>query len=227
MRFPPLFPGVFVRRDNRFRATVWVDGRETAAHVANSGRLTDLFVQGRPVWLAKASSSRRKTAFDLKLVELPEGLVSVDARLPNPLFVEAVKAGRLPGFRYPIIQSEVRRGESRLDFRLSGAESVCWVETKSVTLVEGEIARFPDAPTSRGARHLAALLAARQVGERAVVVFVVQRMDAVAFTPHERADPYFAMALRRVAAAGVEVCAFRCRVSLHEIVIMDEIPVLL
>ncbi len=227
VRFPPLIPGVFVRRDNRFRATVLLDGRETWAHVANSGRLTDLFIEGRPVWLARADAPRRKTAFDLKLVKTPSGLVSVDARLPNPLFTEAVEAGKLDGFQYPNIEREVRRGESRLDFRLSGPQGVCWVETKSVTLVEEGVALFPDAPTARGARHLSALLAARQSGERAAVAFIIQREDASAFAPHDRADAHFASELRRVAAAGVEVWAFRCRVSLRKIVIIDEAPVLL
>ena len=87
MNFPSLTPGFFVRRDNRFRATVRVDGAAVAAHVANSGRLADLFVPDRPVWLAHATTPGRKTAYDLKLVELDGVLVSVDARLPNPLAV--------------------------------------------------------------------------------------------------------------------------------------------
>lgn len=213
MNQPPLIPGKFVRRDNRFRATVLVNGRIAAAHVPNSGRLGELLTPGRPVWLRTAGSGTRKTAFDLKLVALGDVLVSVDARLPNPLFAAAVRAGLLPQFPYTQIQGEVTYGDSRLDFRLGDGEDACWVETKSVTLVENSTARFPDAPTERGRRHLQTLITLRQQGYRAAVVFVIQRPDATAFAPHETADPAFADALRAAAAAGVEVHAYICDVS--------------
>ena len=100
MILPPLLPGRFVRRDNRFRATVRVAGKLAAAHVANSGRLKDLFVPERPVWLAPAARTGRKTDYDLKLVDLEGTLVSVDARLPNPLFAEALAAGIIPELPY-------------------------------------------------------------------------------------------------------------------------------
>jgi sugar fermentation stimulation protein A len=90
MRFPKLISGRFIRRDNHFRATVLVAGREAKAHVRNSGSLRDLFTPGRPVWLAPAAKPGRKTAFDLQLVELESGLFSVDAHLPNRLFATAV-----------------------------------------------------------------------------------------------------------------------------------------
>ena len=159
MQFPELAQGFFLRRDNRFRATVIVDGQEAWAHVPNSGRLTDLFVPDRPVWLARAANPARKTSYDMKLVELSSCLVSVDARLPNPLFAEAVETGRLAGFNYPKIEREVTVGGSRIDFRLSGTDGICWVETKSVTQVEDGIACFPDDPTERGSRHLQELMA--------------------------------------------------------------------
>jgi sugar fermentation stimulation protein A len=227
MRFPLLVPGRFYRRDNRFRATVLVEGEERWAHVPNSGRLTELFVPGQPLWLAPAEADHRKTAFDLKLVAYAGVLVSVDARLPNPLLAEALAGGLLPDFPYPEVAREVILGDSRLDFHLSGPDGVCWLETKSVTLVEEGIARFPDAPTGRGRRHLLELEQACRAGQRAAVVFVIQRPDARAFRPHESADPAFAETLRRVAAAGVEVRALTCHVSLEEIAIAREIPVLL
>ncbi|RME85513.1 MAG: DNA/RNA nuclease SfsA [Caldilineae bacterium] len=227
MNLPPLQPAVFLRRDNRFRATVLVEGEPTAAHVPNSGRLTDLFEPGRRVWVAAAAAPHRKTPFDLKLVQMPTALVSVDARLPNTLFAEALAAGRLPGFPRAQVEAEVRVGNSRLDFRLSGPEGVCWVETKSVTLVEGDVALFPDVPTLRGNRHLEELIALRRQGQQAAVVFVVQRADARAFAPHEPVAPHFAGRLREAHAAGVRVLALRCRVSLESIEIAGSIETLL
>jgi sugar fermentation stimulation protein A len=227
MKFPALIPGRFVNRDNRFRATVKVDGLEQWAHVPNSGRLTELFTPGRPVWLSRVDGGHRKTRFDLKLVEYDFVLVSVDARLPNPLFAEALADGKLPDFSYPVVEREMTLDESRLDFRLSGPAGVCWVETKSVTLVEQGVARFPDAPTGRGSKHLQTLIKARRSGADAAVVFVVQRPDARQFKPHQQADPIFAKNLRQAAEANVRVLAYNCHVSMNSISLQGRIPVAL
>ncbi len=225
MKLPRLVRGQFLRRDNRFRATVSVAGEESWAHVANSGRLGELFTPGRSIWLAPANSDHRKTAYDLKLVEFASVLVSVDAHLPNPLLAEALANEKLPDYCFPEITREVTYGGSRLDFRLSRHGEICWVETKSVTLVENGTALFPDAQTSRGRRHLLELINARESGHRAAVIFVVQRPDAVRLVPHREADPEFAATLRLAAEVGVEVRAFACQVSLEEIIIDGEIPV--
>jgi sugar fermentation stimulation protein A len=226
-------PGRFLRRENRFRAAVSVEGADLVAHVPNSGRLTELLVPGRPVWLALRLRSGqaprhgegRRTAGDLLLVEYAGALVSVDARLPGPLCVEALRSGRLAMDGYDHIAAEAPLGASRIDLRLTGPAGVCWVECKSVTLVEGDVARFPDAPTLRGRRHVQELSAAVGAGESAVIVFVVQRPDAAAFAPHHEADPALAAALQEAAARGVAVRAFTCRVTLEAIAIEREIPV--
>jgi sugar fermentation stimulation protein A len=225
MRIPPLIPGRFVRRDNRFRATVTVNGTTAWAHVPNSGRLTELFTPGRAVWLAPVDASHRRTSYDLKLVEFASVLVSVDARLPNPLFEEALAGKGLPDFPHSRIEREVNVGGSRLDFRLTGNQGICWVETKSVTLVEEGVALFPDAPTSRGRRHLRELACARESGDQAAVVFVIQRTDANCFRPHHSADPEFSDALRQAADLGVAVRAFTCEVTTGDITLAREIPV--
>ena len=225
MRYSGLVKGVFRKRDNRFRATVSVGGLETWAHVPNSGRLGELFTPGRQIWLTPAGNPDRKTSYDLKLVEFESVLASVDARLPNPLFAEAVAEKTISGFDYETVRPEVTRGDSRLDFRLSGSEGVRWVETKSVTLVRDGTAFFPDAPTERGRKHLEELMDIAAGGESAAVVFVVQRPDALRFSANREEDPEFAVTLQRAAENGVSVRAFNCEVSLVEICISHEIPV--
>lgn len=231
VKLPRLIPGRFLQRDNRFRATVIVNGNEAWAHVPNSGRLEELFTPGRSVWLAPAVGSHRKTDYDLKLVDFDSVLVSVDARLPNPLFAEALADGRLSGFPSEIVRPEVTYGSSRLDFKLSGAgspsgiKSVCWVETKSVTLVREGAALFPDAPTSRGRRHLMSLIQISRSGGETAVVFVIQRPDARYFSPHREADPAFAETLDQAATVGVQIQAFTCQVSLDEVTIGNEVSV--
>ncbi len=225
MRLPPLQPARFLERINRFRAAIEIGGRRADAHVPNSGRLSELFTPGAPVWVSRAEGADRKTAYDLRLVEHAGVLVSIDARLPAPLVAEAWAHQRLPGFaRYDMLAREVRIGASRLDLHLARADERCWIEAKSVTLVEEGIAYFPDAPTSRGVRHLEELIRLRARGDRAAVIFVVQRPDALAFAPHPSADPAFARALAAAAQAGVEIHAFTCRVSRHEIALDHPIP---
>jgi sugar fermentation stimulation protein A len=224
---------VFVRRDNRFRVQVQVGGRTEPAHLPNSGRLGELLVPGRKVWLNPADlvgSPKRRTAYDLALVEYRERLVSVDARLPGHVVADALRLRQLPGFEgYITVRREVRLGESRIDFRLDadGEVPACWLEVKSVTLVEDEVARFPDAPTLRGRRHVRELVRAVEQGERAAVVFVIQRDDGQRFTPHDEADPGFGQALREAAQAGVQIFAWRCRVSLKAIQLLDRVQVVL
>ena len=229
MRVPgPLVEGTFVRRDNRFRATVLVDGEEAWAHVPNSGRLHELFVPGIPVLLRPANNPDRRTAYDLLMVIVDGQLVSLDSRLPSRLVAEAVRRRALPEFRgYETVREEVRMGRSRIDVLLEGTHGRCWIEAKSVTLVEEGIAYFPDAVTARGKRHVEDLAEAVAHGDRAAVVFVIQRSDAVGFRPHDASDPEFGRALRAAAASGVEVYAYRCRVTREEIFITERVPVML
>jgi sugar fermentation stimulation protein A len=220
----------FLARPNRFVARVELAGEETLVHVANTGRLRELLQPGRTVYLSPQPKPERKTRFDLQLVALGPGpgerLVSADSRLPPGLVEEAFLAGRLSQFSgYELVRREVTFGDSRLVLELLGPEERCLIEVKSVTLIEKGVARFPDAPTDRGRRHLRTLMRARVEGHRAAVVFVVQRDDASAFTPTEEPPPAFGDALWEAHDAGVEVYTYRCAVSLSDIGITDEIDV--
>ena len=226
MRFDTLVEARFIRRLNRFAALVDLDGKDIHIHVANSGRMRELLFEGRRVLLKPAVGDHRQTSFDLALVDLGHTLASADARLPNLLIYEALKEGRLPQFAgYDDILKEVTYGESRLDLALDGTEGRCYLEAKSVTLVTDGTGLFPDAPTSRGLKHMLSLSKATRQGHRAAAIFVVQRDDAQALTPNDDADPQFGVALRRAVEDGVEVYSYRCRVSTREIVLADELPV--
>ena len=224
---PHLEEGHFISRLNRFAALVEVAGREEMVHVANSGRLRELFEPGRRMLLAPAPGEHRKTRYDLALVDLGHTLVSADARLPNGLVAEALGKGALAPFsEFPEVRREVTFGESRLDLMLESATGRCYLETKSVTLVEDDgVALFPDAPTTRGVKHLHTLIQVAAEGHRAGVIFVVQRSDAGCLRPHDSSDPEFGAALREAKAAGVEVRAYGCRVTPEEILLGDPVPV--
>ncbi len=140
-------------------------------------------------------------------------------RVTRLLYV-SIRADRLEEFAgYAEVRREVTYGPSRLDLVLEGGPDGgrCFIEAKSVSLVKDGVALFPDAPTQRGRHHLGELARAKAEGHRAAVVFVVQRDDATRFSPHDEADPAFGQALREAAQAGVEVYAYKCRVSEGEV----------
>ncbi len=252
MRLPPLVEARFVSRLNRFAATVSLDGREVTVHVANSGRMRELFQPGNLCYLTEQPAPHRKTRYDLALVAIDASpatasvreptapyaadrppiqrrtLVSADARLPNALVFEAWRDDALPHLGgYPTARREVRYHDSRLDLVLQSPDGDCYVEIKSVTLVQDGVARFPDAPTDRGRRHVATLVRAVEEGHRAAAVFVVQRDDATALSPYDANDPDFGDALRDAVSAGVEAYAFTCAVTRESIEIAGEVPLLL
>lgn len=230
MRLPAhLTEAIFLARLNRFAALVRHNGVETLAHVPNSGRLRELLQPGNRVYLTPAPpSATRVTHYDLSLVELNGRLVSADARAATALAYEWLTGRLLPEFEgYSAVQRERAYGDSRIDLLLLGEGLTHYVEVKSVTLVEDGVALFPDAPTTRGRKHLLALLDAVAHGYRASVLFVVQRQDASSFSPHDGADPAFGAVLRRAHAHGVQVLAYTCNLTLQEITLKRSVPVLL
>lgn len=222
-----LLEGRFLARLNRFLATVSVGGEEHSVHVANSGRMRELFTPGARVWVKPVAGGHRKTRFDLALVEAAGVLVSADARLPNALVAEATASGALRQFaEYPEITREATLGESRLDMLLQGPTGRCYVEVKSVTLVEGSVGLFPDSPTARGAKHLQSLIGAVEGGRRAAVVFVVQRPDATAAAINGPADPQLAETFQRALSSGVEAYAYNCSVTPRQVRLDQRIPII-
>jgi sugar fermentation stimulation protein A len=225
-KFPPLIRGIFVERRNRFAALVEVRGRREKVFVPNSGRLKELLAPGAEVFLAEKKASHRVTAYDLALVRHGERLVSVDAHLPNKVVEQALRQGLLEPFAgWEEINREYNYGHSRIDFRLRFVNQACFIEVKSVTLVNDGTAMFPDAPTARGTKHLQELAGAVAEGYRAAALFLIQRDDARAFAPNDATDPVFGAALRAAAGAGVEVYAYRCRVTLEGISVEGQVPV--
>jgi len=186
MQFPTLIPATFIKRNNRFIAGVQLEtGRLASAFVPTTGRLTGALRPGCRVLLEPADDPNRKTAYTLVLTELEQGdLCSVNAIMANRLFYEAVINGHLSAFEYEQVEKEVTLGRSRLDFRLTQGDQVCWVEVKSVTYVRDGVGLFPDAPTGRGRRYLVELAKLVASGDQASAVFIAQRGDAARFAPY-------------------------------------------
>jgi len=217
---------VFIIRQNRFACLVKLSRGKEVVYLPNSGRLDSVLFPGQRVFLVEKPSPFRTTRYDLVAAKANGTVVSVDSRVPGELVHQALSQRALPPFaHYSSIRREVPRGRSRLDFMLTGPRSQCFLEVKSVTLVTGGKALFPDAPTLRGTRHLKSLTWARREGYAAAVVFVIQREDVEVFSPNDAVDPDFGTALRDANRHGVEVYAYRCRVTPKEIELADPVAI--
>lgn len=220
----------FLCRVNRFIAKCLVCGVEIAVHVKNTGRLGELLVPGALCYLERAAQPGRKTLFDLVAVEKDGRIINIDSQAPNLIAREWVGQG---GFGdVTVLRSEVTYGDSRFDLAYwrSGAAPTLppsgFIEVKGVTLFDGAgLSCFPDAPTSRGVKHLHGLIRAAQSGMEAAVCFVIMREDANGLIPNDRTDPAFGAALRQAAAAGVRLIGACCRVTADSARIIRTVPV--
>lgn len=226
MQYGTIIPGRFLSRPNRFIAMVETEHGVERVHVKNTGRCRELLVPGATVYLAKGENPNRKTAWDLVTVDKGGVLINMDAQAPNALFHEWAAAG---GFLPDVtkIRPEYRYGDSRLDFCLETPKGIHLVEVKGVTLEEGGAARFPDAPTERGVKHIQELERAVKAGLDATLFFVVQFPNARSVAPNDETHPAFGQALRQAASAGVRVCAWDCTVTPSRVQICRSVPVIL
>ena len=224
MRYREVVKATFLARPNRFIAHVLLDGEEVVCHVKNTGRCRELLLPGAEVWLERGNNPQRKTLYDLIAVRKGAQLINMDAQAPNRVFYQW--ASQLEP-EMTALRAEYTYGQSRLDFCLETPQGLHLVEVKGVTLEENGHARFPDAPTERGIKHLRELIRAVEEGHKASAVFIVQMENVLDFAPNDVTHPAFGDALREAAAAGVQVVAVNCRVTPDSLEILHSIPVVL
>ena len=228
MHYSNCTAGTFLSRPNRFVAQVALDGRTETCHVKNTGRCRELLIPGCRVYLTRSDNPARKTKYDLIAVEKQTAhgplLINMDAQAPNHVFEAWARADQFrPGLT--LLRPETVYGASRFDFYWETDTDRGFVEVKGVTLEEDGVARFPDAPTLRGVKHLEELIAARQAGYQAALCFIVQFSGAKYVTPNDTTHPQFGQALRRAAQAGVEVFALGCAVTPDTLTAEEFVPV--
>ena len=217
MKFPtPLLKGRLIRRYKRFLSDIELEsGERVTAHVANPGAMTGLAEPGMEVWLSRSDNPKRKLAFSWELVRVGRHLVGVNASLPNRLVEEALGLGTVKELaEYRSLRREVRHGRnSRIDFLLREKDLPdCWLEVKNVHLKRGTLAEFPDSVTARGTKHLLELSDAVANGSRAVMLYVVQRMDCKTFSIAQDIDPVYGAALTEAKRKGVETLCYVCKI---------------
>lgn len=214
-----LIPARLLRRYKRFLADVVLeDGRAVTAHCANPGSMLGLATPGMRVWLEPNADPRRKLRYGWRLVELDSGhFVGVDTAAPNRIVKVALTAGILPGVSgYQTVRAEVKYGQnSRVDFLLGTAgKPDLYLEVKSVTLCrQPGLAEFPDSVTKRGAKHLVELSRMVAEGQRATLLYLVQRSDCSAVAVASDIDPGYAEAVAQARANGVDIICLDCALS--------------
>lgn len=223
--------GTFLSRPNRFIAQVQVDGKEIKAHVKNTGRCRELLIPSTDILLEyhpDADALGRKTAYSLIGVykTLPSGeklLINMDSQAPNRVAYEWLSGSP----EITDLRREVTFGQSRFDlaFRIKGKPA--FMEVKGVTLEHNGCARFPDAPTERGVKHLRELIHAVSEGYEAYALFVIQMKKVLEFRANTDTHPEFAQALKEAADAGVQILAYDCLVTEDTLTVGDAVKVIL
>jgi sugar fermentation stimulation protein A len=219
-----------VRRYKRFFTDVELeDGRIVTVHCANPGSMKGFQRPGAAVRCSTSDDPKRKLPHRLEMMRVGRVWVGLNTGLANAVARRALDAGlprALAGYASVDAEVAVAHERSRLDFRLSSPRRrPAWVEVKSVTLAEKGLALFPDSVTERGRKHLDVLRRLHAGGDRAALLFLVQRADCDAVAPADSIDPDYGEALRVAAKAGVEVLALGARITARSITVERELPV--
>lgn len=225
--------GHFIERLNRFACMVSIAGHPTKVYLPNSGRLEELLRPDARVILEKRRDTG-KTRHDLLLVETgaypgAEPIwAALDSRLPPALLAWLIQQGLTNDL--PIadeLSTEPSVGSGRLDLKVSNIQGKHYIETKSVNLVDQNgVARFPDAPTIRGQRHLQELMELKAQGHGASLIFAIVRQDPTAMAPFLERDPDFGQRLVEASEAGVDIFALKFKAG-ASMQFVGSIPILL
>ncbi|MEZ5104701.1 MAG: DNA/RNA nuclease SfsA [Draconibacterium sp.] len=227
MVFPEkLVHGTLIQRYKRFLADVKLDdGTVVVAHCTNSGSMKSCIENGAEVYLTPVNDPKRRTKFTWEMIKINGDWVGINTSNPNRLGFEAVKEGKIEGLSgYKSVAREVKFGDSRFDIFAENENEKCFIEVKNVTMKEGRYALFPDAVTTRGQKHLKTLMEVKSAGIRAVMLYIVQRMDVGVFAPAKEIDPGYADALKEAVNAGVEVFVVQAKVTPERIEIGEQLP---
>ncbi len=220
MKYTNIYKATFLKRPNRFIAEVDLNGTRETVHVKNTGRCKELLVPGCEVWLTAPGTPGRKTTYDLVAVKKSNGILfNIDSQAPNKVVKEWLGTQG-----YDVVVPEYTYGDSRIDFYMekhgTGAEPDRYLmEVKGCTLEIDGMGYFPDAPTTRGVKHLRELIKATKAGYHAIIAFVIQMDGVTEVRPNIETHPEFGEAFEDAKRAGVQVLFLTCHVEPDSLVI--------
>lgn len=222
-----LIKGTLIRRYKRFLSDVKLEsGEVVVAHCTNSGSMKTCIEEGAEVYLSPALDPKRKTKFTWEMIKIDGLWIGINTSIPNLIAFEAIKNQEIPELiGYTEHKREVKFGDSRFDIFASNQQEKCFVEVKNVSMKDGDFARFPDAVTSRGLKHLNTLMEVKKQNLRAVMLYIIQRQDISKFGPAYQIDKAYAEAMVKAKNNGVELLAYMADVSPKGIEISKRIPI--
>lgn len=224
MKYENIVKGYFLERPNRFLARVAIDGRPEICHVKNTGRLRELLKPGAELYLQDCMSSQRKTRYDVIAVKKGSRIVNLDSQVPNRVVAEWLGKGNLFS-ENALIRPEQKYGNSRFDIYVEDGPRKAFLEVKGVTLEQDGIARFPDAPTERGIKHIRDLCECRKSGYEAYLVFLIQMKGVFLMEPNWNTQEAFGLALAEAQKEGVRILAYDSLVTEDSILVDRSIRV--
>ena len=224
-----LIKGTLIKRYKRFLADIKLENGEIiTAHCTNSGTMKSCLEEGADVYLSPAKDPNRKTKFTWEMIKINGNWVGINTMNPNKFAFEEISSGSIKCLTgYTSVKREVKYKDSRFDIMAEKEGETCFIEVKNVTLNEDGIAKFPDAVTTRGKKHLTTLMDVKQNGMRAVMLYIIQRLDVSHFEPASDIDPAYAAKLVEAYRKGVEIIPLQVKVSPEEIVIHKILPFIL
>lgn len=221
-QYPPLLPGILLRRYKRFLADIELaSGEVITAHCANTGPMTGLCSPGSKVQVSRSNNPKRKLAYTWELIQVEDNeptWVGINTALPNRVIKLALEKKIFPSLAngYEKVRSEVPYGKekSRIDFLLNGenGQQSIYLEVKNTTWADKKLAMFPDTITTRGQKHLRELTSLLPE-HRSVILYFINRGDCTTFSPGDSVDPEYGKLLREAITAGVEVLPCRFAVT--------------
>lgn len=226
MKYEKIVKGTFIKRLNRFVAICNIDGEEIYCHVKNTGRCGEILINGVECFLEESDNPNRKYKYSLVTVRKGNRLINIDSQAPNKAAGEFLSNSGLFA-ELGVIKAEKTYGNSRFDFYFEYGNKKAFLEVKGVTLEKDGAVFFPDAPTTRGTKHLNELCKCVEDGFEAYVLFVIQMKGVTHFSPNDITDPDFSEALRKAKKSGVNILAYDCYVSENEMIIKDSVPIIL
>ncbi len=220
-----LYPAEFIERPNRFLTRVKFEGNIVESHLPDPGRLKELLLPHAKLLIKKEHNPNRKTKFSTQAVWLGDELISINSWLPNQ-FVHFMLLNQLLPFLngFEFVKREITVGKNRFDFLVQQGKIKRYIEVKSVTLVENGVAKFPDAVTERGARHVKHLSEMIDENIECMVLFVVQRSDASKFSPQWERDPIFSQTILDAYKNGLKVNVINIKVEKDKLTYLGELP---
>lgn len=227
---PPLIEGTLIKRYKRFLADVELeDGSVITAHCPNTGAMTGCAEPGYRVYLSESNNPKRKLKYTWELAQtFNDDFIGINTHNANKLVAEALNNKVLPEFSNVIgWKAEVTPpgADSRFDFACELPDGTQYVEVKSVTLArDDKRGYFPDAVSTRGAKHCLTLAELSQQGISTYLVFCVQHTGVDSVQVAQDIDPNYAEALRIAIASGVKILAIGCSIDEQKIVVNQTLP---